>query len=155
MKKIIFIMISVSMLLYSTFNRDDTNGVVTDSKTGLIWQDDYSNDEDFSERPIWSHGVKSASWAEAIDYCEELTLGGNDDWRLPNRKELLSIVKYSAFEPSINSVFKSTPNPAYLIYWSSTTANNDTSDAHIVDFAYGSTNKYSKHVGLYVRCVRG
>jgi hypothetical protein len=33
-------------------------------------------------------------WLSAIDYCEGLTLGGSNDWRLPSRIELLSITKF-------------------------------------------------------------
>jgi Protein of unknown function (DUF1566) len=34
---------------------------------------------------------KDVRWEQAVTYCEELTLGGYDDWRLPTLEELRSI----------------------------------------------------------------
>jgi Protein of unknown function (DUF1566) len=38
---------------------------------------------------------KGLSWQQALAWCEDLTLAGHDDWRLPNAKELPSIVDYT------------------------------------------------------------
>ena len=53
---------------------------VTDLATGLVWQDDA--------------GVEAATftWLEALDYCSNLALDGNENWRLPNINEFLTIV---------------------------------------------------------------
>ncbi len=59
-------------------NGDDT---VTDRATGLMWQ------QTDSGRPL--------NWEEALAYAENLTMGGYSDWRLPNAKELQSIVDYT------------------------------------------------------------
>ena len=56
----------------------NTNEVVTDSLTGLIWQ------------RTWNSTGKT--WQEALDYCTALSYGGYEDWRLPNRFELQSLV---------------------------------------------------------------
>ena len=56
-----------------------SEGIVTDRKTGLQWQDSYSDNNNI---------LKSATWTEAIKYCEDLTLGEYSDWRLPNFNEL-------------------------------------------------------------------
>ena len=129
-------MIGASMLLYSAFSRDGGSGVVTDSVTGLVWQDNETVEK---------------TWVEAISYCEALTLGGNNDWRLANRKELLSIVDYSTSNPPISSVFQNTTSD---YYWSSTTHASDTNIGWGVNFSYGNTNGEYKSNNDYVRCVR-
>jgi hypothetical protein len=56
------------------------------------------------------------NWCAAPTYCENLSFAGNDDWRLPNVRELQSIVDSERFNPSIDPVFSALP----LVYWSST-----------------------------------
>ena len=144
MKAILLIMIGLSSLSMAeeTPRFTKADGVVTDSKTTLEWQDDYSDNGD---------SVKSANWTDAIDYCETLSLNSQTDWRLPNKKELLSIVNYDTYNPSINSVFQK--NTSYG-YWSSTTFASYTNGAWYVFFGYGYTGSYSKSNYNYVRCVR-
>ncbi|MFN9211302.1 MAG: DUF1566 domain-containing protein, partial [Betaproteobacteria bacterium] len=54
----------------------------------------------------------------ALAYCGGLSLGGHRDWRLPNAKELHSIVDYSRM-PAIDPLFGFSDHLVYL--WSSTT----------------------------------
>jgi len=144
MRTILLIMIGLSSLSMAQEAPRFTkaNGVVTDSKTTLEWQDDYSDNE---------NNIKSANWTDAIDYCESLSLNGQSDWRLPNKKELLSIVDYGTFNPAISSVFKMTTSN---YYWSSTTNASGTNSAWGVNFSGGGTNYYYKSDNKYVRCVR-
>lgn len=139
MKQILLLMIGLSVSVYADFSNE--NGVVIDSKTTLQWQDDYSDN---------GGDIKIASWTEAIDYCEALNLEGTG-WRLPNKKELLSIVDYSTYSPSINSFFTNTTS---YYYWSSTTYASNSSSAWVVHFYDGSTNGNSKTNSNTVRCVR-
>ncbi len=86
------------------FNLEDNDdGTVTDLETGLMWQQDTA--------------PGTYTWGQALSYCENLTLGGYDDWRLPNRNELQSIIDYSRRTPSIDAVF----NAESTYYWTSTT----------------------------------
>ncbi|MCP3990189.1 MAG: DUF1566 domain-containing protein [Actinomycetia bacterium] len=96
-------------------NGDDT---ITDDATGLTWTQNDSGE--------------ALAWEPALDYCEALTLGGSDDWRLPNIKELHSVVDYERSpdvtdSPAIDPLFNLTPitNEAgesdYGSHWSSTT----------------------------------
>ena len=125
-------------VLNADFHRDDETNIVTDNTTSLQWQDDAVG--------------STMKWQEAIDYCENtLTLGNYSDWRLPNKKELLSIVDYSKYGPSIDSQFQ---NTTLSYYWSSTTHANDTGNAWIVNFNDGYTGYYTKDNNRYVRCVR-
>lgn len=118
-------------------------GVVVDNKTGLAWQDDYADN---------GGEIKEATWQEALVYCEELSLGSRDDWRLPNIKELRSIVDRSRYDPAIDAVFT---NVTSDYYWSSTTGVSDSSYAWSVYFKYGDDGWYSKTDENPVRCVRG
>jgi len=97
---------------------DNGNYTVSDAATGLMWMQD-------------DNGA-GVPWADALAYCEGLTLAGHDDWRLPNAKELESIVDYSrspdttgsaAIDPVFNctSITNEAGQADYPFYWSSTT----------------------------------
>ena len=141
MKKILLTVIAISIYLNANFTTN-TNGVVTDTTTLLQWQDSYSDNKDF---------VKKAYWTEAIDYCEELVLEGKDDWRLPNIKELQSLIDNTKLHFSVNRAFKRKKSN---LYWSSTTYKKIYTNAWRVNFANGSTSKGRKKNNSFVRCVR-
>lgn len=98
---------------------DNGDSTISDLATALMWQkaDD---------------GV-SRDWEEALAYAESLNLAGYDDWRLPNAKELQSIVDYTRSPQTTNSaaidaLFFTTEitdpdgNPGhYPFYWTGTT----------------------------------
>jgi hypothetical protein len=118
---------------------DNGDGTVTDVGTGLMWQKGYSSEE--------------MNWEEALAYCEGLNLGGYTDWRLPNKKELRSLVDYSRYNPAINTTYF--PNTAASWYWSSTTNANGTDSAWIMDFNDGYDHYGLKGDSYYARAVRG
>ncbi len=66
------------------FKRDDTKEIVTDTQSGLMWQDNL----DVVNVQI--------QWGKSIEYCKSLDLGGYKDWRMPTILELTSIVNYRA-----------------------------------------------------------
>ncbi len=141
-RAVFFILIAVSTLSADLSRSGD---IVSDSTTGLQWQDD----------AIVASAVRT--WTEAIDYCENtLTLGGHTDWRLPNKKELLSIADRSRYNPVIDdTVFA---NTALDYYRSSTTSTHYSGNAWVVRFSYGySSHNHVKDSNycMYVRCVRG
>lgn len=93
---------------------DNGDGTITDSATGLMW--------------MKSDSGSSMNWEEALAYSEGLEYAGYDDWRLPNAKELQSILDYSrapdAADPSrrgaaIDPVFTLTETESW--FWTSTT----------------------------------
>ncbi|MBT5934648.1 DUF1566 domain-containing protein [Sulfurimonas sp.] len=86
MRAILLIIISTSVLISAE--------VFKDLSTGLIWEDSYA-----------TQGIKK-DLSEAKVYCKELKLDGKSDWRLPNIKELYSIVDTNKFNPSIKNGFK-------------------------------------------------
>ena len=127
------------------------NGTVTDTSTGLMWQQDGS--------------PKAMTWEKALAYCDEMNnseglnnIGGYTDWRLPTIKELRSLVDYSRFAPAIKTTYFPDTVFSSLVpfyYWSSTTFAYYTYDAWAMDFSNGSDynpNKYSNN--NYVRAVR-
>lgn len=124
-----------------TFTRDAATSIVTHVNSGLQWQDDVSV------------GVTSYTWADAIPYCNTLSLGGYSDWRIPNVKELESIVDYSETTSTVNPVFQ---NGYGLYLWSSTrhplsgTANYVLSGDGGISFAYNSFSFILQNI----RCVR-
>jgi len=140
MKKSIWGLLVLSGLLMADFVRDDAKEVVNDTTTCLMWQDNNA-----SKTVI-------KSWQEAIDYCEELTFAGYDDWRLPNFNELYSISDRSRVDPAIQTAFS---NVIPDVYWSSTSGVSDARDVWIVHFVVGVGMYGYKLDELYVRCVRG
>lgn len=100
---------------------DNGDGTVSDVATGLMWMKDDSQ--------------VGMNWKEALHYADTLTYAGYTDWRLPNIKELQSIVDYSrspgtSGSAAIDPLFNCTPitNEGGLVdypyYWSSTTHAN-------------------------------
>lgn len=137
MKKILLIMIGLSISLMADFVRDANSSIVTDNTTGLQWQDN-----------IQPH---AKTWKDAINYCESLQLGGMNDWRLPNFNELNSLVNDNVYDPSISSIFVNTISN---YYWSSTTSAIDTDYAWIVFFYNGDQDYSFKTDKSYIMCVR-
>ena len=136
MKQIFLMMIGLSVSIWAGFTRDNSTSIVTDSSTTLQWQDDIN---------------VSKTWTQAIEYCENLTLGSHTDWRLPNENELYSLSDMSKSNPAIESIFK---NVASNYYWSSTTSANYSNFAWYVGFYNGYQGNYGKNHNNYVRCVR-
>ncbi len=116
---------------------DNGDGTVTDNNTHLIWQ----KEDDNVDR----------SWEDALTYCNGLPLGGYDDWRLPDIKELASIVDTGVSGQSINGIFSPGTDD---YYWSSTSYSFSPSNAWRVEFIDGAVNSFGKSSPISVRCVR-
>jgi len=117
-----------------------SDNVVTDTKLGLMWQDDIAAKRTYK------------NWKDAKRYCQNLSLAGFADWRLPTYDELLSIVDYDRYNPAIMPSFKNVNTSDY--YWSSSVYVSSTKRAWIVDFKPGRTGNDFKTGKDYVRCVR-
>jgi hypothetical protein len=116
---------------------DNGDGTVTDRRTGLLWQQESTAVE--------------YSWSEALHYCEDLELGGHTDWRLPNVRELLSIVDYDRPDSLIDPILSGTLAGRC---WSSSTGINMTFAAW--SLAYNGVLGFSwKDGDEHVRAVRG
>jgi len=136
---------------------DNDDGTVTDNITGLLWQKESAG---ISEEEVLRI---TFIWEEALSYCEELTLAEYSDWRLPNIKELESIVDETKYEPAIDKAYFSVnescdpdPGECNSSYWSSTSSTSDPDKAKLINCEYGSTSALLKmYAHYYVRCVRG
>ncbi len=100
---------------------DNGDSTISDNATGLMWMKNDSK--------------TTMNWEDALDYAENLDYAGYSDWRLPDVKELQSIVDYTRSPGTTNSaaidpLFSGTQftNEAeetdYGFYWSSTTHSN-------------------------------
>jgi hypothetical protein len=121
---------------------DNKNGTVSDTTTGLMWQQGSS--------------AQAMSWQQSLAYCEDMAFAGYTDWRLPNVHELQSIVDNTRYNPSINTGYF--PSTVSTYYYTSTTKNNQTAKAWTVMFDYGFVDFYfggNKDTAYYARCVRG
>jgi hypothetical protein len=140
--------------------KDNGDGTVTDLNTGLMWEKKVPGsgclhcvDEQYIR---WYVTVEDGSQESIWDWLDDLNasnFAGHSDWRIPNVRELHSIVHYGFSSPSIDPIFGPTQNGPY---WSSTTAayaNNN--DAFYVDFYAGGVGSDFKIDGNYVRAVRG
>lgn len=82
---------------------DNGDGTITDNATGLMWVADPS----LLGGKFGTPGTPTTmNWIEAIDECVSLNYAGHSDWRLPNVKELMSIVDYGDITfPVIDETF--------------------------------------------------
>ena len=99
---------------------DNTDGTITDRATNLMWsRTDGGINMNWPEALEWTATKNAESWL------------GHNDWRVPNAKELQSIVDYSRSPDNTNSaaidpLFTCTPitneagEPDYPCYWAST-----------------------------------
>jgi hypothetical protein len=105
--------------------RSNGDGTVTDRGSGLTWQ---QRDDG---RP--------RNWRDALAYCTALRLGGEADWRVPDAKELHSIVDYTRAPAATGSAAVAPPLEASTIesyFWTSTTVLDGPPDAMYTRAAY-------------------
>ncbi len=132
---------------YHTGDPAGNGDIVTiDNVTGLMWASDSNGTGCFNGQ--------SATWTEAIAYCDDLDFAGYTDWRLPNIRELISLVDYGAAEPAMNEIYF--PNmPGIIVFWSSTTHQTHLGIARAIEFRYGADAEYGILKNKYLRSVRG
>ena len=128
-----------------------SDSVVTDNRTGLMWK---KCSEGLSGSDCTGGTIGTYTFAVALTQCGAQTYAGFSDWRLPNIRELFSIINDNTFTaPLIDKVkFPVTVSDAY---WSSTTYAGDASTAIYVSFDYPTVMNSPKTTSHYVRCVRG
>jgi hypothetical protein len=136
---------------------DHGDGTVTDVKTGLMWSA-------CSIGQTWgtegcSGSAADLSWSEALSTVQQFNsaggLAGRADWRLPNIKELGSLVEQQCHSPAINLTFF--PDTPSATYWSSTVRVNsegNAADGYSIDFSTGSDLSPEVTELRHIRIVR-
>lgn len=121
---------------------------------------------------MWETESSMMNWYEAMEYAENLRLGGYDDWRLATKEELGDIVTLCGVALAMqdaddwNGIWdKNKKNKAYQdcykekgfesgFYWSSTDYADNVNEAFYLVFHYGYLGYDNKNFSYYVRCVR-
>jgi Protein of unknown function (DUF1566) len=136
----------------SIYEVDVVNGTVTDTRTALMWD----------RCPLGQTGAACAGgtlgayfWQEALDSAataNSASYKGYTDWRLPNIKELRSLVEECRVNPSINEwAFPATP---VTDFWSSSPNAGLTTHAWYVRFDNGKASRITRSWYSGVRLVR-
>jgi len=153
---------------------DNGDGTITDNNTGLMWEKKVAGsgclhcvDDTYS----WCQATGSASgicvgnMTSWIADVNAENFAGYSDWRLPNVKELESILNFENFNPAVSSAFNTEcADPCTVLtcsctgfqYWSSSTFPVNPVIAWLVVFSHGGTGFGVKSGGgVSVRAVRG
>ena len=128
---------------------DNSDGTVTDNLTGLIW---LKNANCFGQQ-TWANALTSANNLDSGSCgLSDGSIAGN--WRLPNVRELYSLIDFSHYNPALPSGHPFTGVQSSF-YWSSTTFASFTDNAWIVNLNNGSVYNGNKTYTNYVWPVRG
>lgn len=129
------------------------DGTVTDLSTSLMWQ---QCSEGKSGSDCNAGSATTHTWQGALQIPQTLNSSGGfagyNDWRLPNIRELASLVEEQCYTPTINAVIF--PGTISSYYWSASPDAFNSSYAWRVYFYNGSYNGYSRSNSYYVRLVR-
>jgi len=142
--------------------KDLGNGTILDRNTLLIWEkksdDGTIHDKDTTYTWADAFGVHVAGLNAAI-------FAGRHDWRLPNVRELRSIIDYEQFNPAVDPVFNTACSSDCTVlncsctatpdYWSSTSSAKFPESAWDVSFTVGASDGEDKTESRFVRAVRG
>ena len=110
-----------------------------DNDTGLIWPK--------------TPDLTTRNWNTAVSFCPGLDLGNGQTYRLPEVKELISLLDYSQIDPALPAghPFMNIQNS---FYWSATTVVDNSALAWLVRFDSGFLTGNDKAFPFFVWCVR-
>jgi hypothetical protein len=123
--------------------------VVTDALTGLQWQGCPAG---LTGSACAAGAIDTYDWRAALAYCENLDLGGERDWRLPNVREQHSIIDPRQENPALDQTAFASTWSGNL--WTSTTRVDLTDFAYRVFLQGGAIGSESKTNSFGVQCVR-
>jgi hypothetical protein len=130
---------------------DNGDGTVTDNQTGLMWKQCSEGQSGAGCAGI----ATGLNWADSLAAGASSSFAGFNDWRLPNVKELASLVERACVSPSINE-FRFPSTPATGTYWTSSSSAANGANAWFVYFGNGGLlNANSKSGNGLVRLARG
>lgn len=124
---------------------DNEDGTVTDRATGLTWMK-----QDSGHLAAGPKDDGSMTWEQALAWADGLEHAGHADWRLPNAKELQSLVDYTrspdttssaAIDPvfEISTVIREDGKQDFPFVWTSTTHANAFGGSAAVYIAFGES----------------
>ena len=131
--------------------QDNGDATVTDQSTGLMWA---RCPEGLSGSACADGTAFPFTWEAALIRARDSGLAGYTDWRLPNIKELSSIVEERCAVPAINlAVFPNTPASEF---WSASPSAAWSDYAWYVSFydGYAYDDGYGRSSNDHVRLVR-
>lgn len=117
---------------------DNGDQTVTDTLTGLMWQ-----------KTPTVNNVTERNWTLSLDFCTNSSIGDYDDWRMPNLREMLSLLDYYYYSLAVDTsafLFLDTDD---TVYWTSTNVDGDDNSAWCVDIDSGITAAESKALNFY------
>lgn len=131
---------------------DNGNGTITDSMTGLMWK---QCSEGQSGNDCATGSAEGFTWQLALQRVQEINISGfagYTDWRVPNIKELSSLVDHQCSYPSIN--LARFPNTPAMWYWSASATAGLPGNVWYVYFGNGYINWSNNQGGYQLRLVR-
>ncbi len=117
----------------------ESDKLIEDSLTGLVWQHDYAANLD---------------WQSAIDHCKDSTYANQSDWRLPTYHEIAGIVDYSRYFPVVDTDLFPIGTLPGMPMWTSSVHVNGSSESWRIALASGALQARDQAEKMYVRCVR-
>jgi hypothetical protein len=141
---------------------DNGDGTISDSNTGLMWEkkSDDGSIHDVDTTYSWTN-----TFAVHIAGLNGANFAGYNDWRLPNARELQSIMHYQQSVPAVGPAFNTSCSSGCTVltcsctngneWWSSSSAVLNPGDGWWGSFLFGHVSFSPKGTGLRVRAVRG
>jgi len=131
---------------------DNEDGTVTDNLTELMW-----------EQKNEVNDLLLYNYDDAIAYCDDLVLGGYDDWRAPTRKEYSTVLNLGRTSPALDTTYFPSYNPPDILYWTTSDYADDPTQKWIMQISFGTIEPWAmvdacdtQPYCLYkIRCVRG
>ncbi|WP_026318015.1 Lcl C-terminal domain-containing protein [Algicola sagamiensis] len=131
---------------------DNKDGTVTDTGAGLMWQRCSFGQTWNSSASACDGFALRRNWENALQAAMDSTYAKYTNWRIPNVKELASLVERNCVDPAINATIF--PNTKSENYWTSSSDTNTPARAWSYAFYSGKNNTKAKTITLYVRMVR-
>ncbi len=150
---------------------DNGDGTVTDLVSGLVWEKkcaDCPGLHDVNARYVWNDGAVAA-WLDAVRRENGSGFAGRNDWRLPRIEELVGILDFERFNPSVGPAFdgpgcgldcSSIANPDCSCtnlgaYWTTGTSPRSEDVVPVVGFQFGAVWGQPSDSDAFLRAVRG
>ena len=142
---------------------DNGDGTITDLNTHLMWEKKSADGSvhDWTKLYVWADAL--GTFIDGLNAAG--VFAGHTDWRVPNYKELVSILNLQTANPAVSALFNTACASGCTVtscsctqpdfYWSATTRAAFPVNAWYVDPFAGFVGTANKTKGNYVRAVRG